>query len=115
MHGPHGQRRFRKWLALQHHPSGKPGGDPHEPMKEDVDAEREAKEEIGELQTADAPENFPTLFGGNCHGLCHESPLIVSYCRMNRSRPTNFTSWAGIGNRLRPPLSGRSVHTRGLI
>src|SRR5260221_14747784 len=43
-------------------------------MEENVDAECEAKEEIGKLQIADAPENFPTLFGGNRHGLCHKSP-----------------------------------------
>src|SRR5258708_6556599 len=51
-------------------------------MEEDVDAECKAKEEIGELQIADAPENFPTFFGGNRHGLRHEIPPMFSRGRM---------------------------------
>src|SRR3954466_15994763 len=45
-------------------------------MEEDVDAEGEAKEEIGELNIADAPKHFPTLLGGNRYRLCHEFPLM---------------------------------------
>src|SRR6266550_8339934 len=80
-------------------------------MEEDVDSEREAKEEISELQIADAPENFPTLFGGNRHGLRHESPPIVFL--LPYRLPENFTSWVGVGNRVRRALGrGNSLPAR---